>query len=49
MARKRQRKKKKQGLISKNLVVPPTKPHSERIKPNKTRKGQRRESKFYED
>ncbi len=46
MARKRQRKKK---IKSQNLTVPFTRPHSPKIKPNKTRKGQRREAKLIEE
>ena len=49
MARKRQRKKKSKGLTSNNLVVPFTRAHSSRIKPNKTKKGQRREAKKVEE
>lgn len=44
MARKRQRKKKKSGLVSNNLVVPFSRFHSQKVKPNRTRKGQRREA-----
>jgi hypothetical protein len=49
MGRKRQRKKKKQGIISKNLVVPFTRPHSTRVPYHKTKKGQRKEAKNYEN
>ena len=45
MARKRQRKKKKSGLTSNNLVVPFSRFHSPRVKPNETSKGRRTQAK----
>lgn len=45
MARKRQRKKKKSGLISNNLVVPFSRFHSPRVKPAETKKGRRNQAK----
>ena len=43
MARKKQRKKKKQGVVSTNLVVPFSRFHSDKVRVNK--KEQRRKAK----